>query len=161
MRTKQSERTADIADSIALPVMRVAPDVAQLAPFRVSGRINRTKHDRMNDPGVPVANPDASEVFITEADPSSNYCQVMIGSLNMRAEDVLRFNASKGNSTEFDHTVADAEMCAGGFARNDPVKCGEPAGICRDVDDDINVDMTDAMAMCYDITDCPAIGAMW
>lgn len=106
-----------------------------------------------------VAKPDASEVFITEADPGLNHSQVIIDSLNMHAEDVLHFNMSAGNSTEFDHIVADDEMCAGGFARNDPLECGEPASICRDVDDDTNVDMTDAMAIWYDIADHPMPGA--
>lgn len=151
MRTKQSERTAKIADITSLYDMWViAHTVMQPAPFRV----NRTKHDRMNDPSVTVANPDASEVFITEADPSSNHSQVMTGSLNMRAEDVLRFNMSKGNSTKFDHTVADAEMYASGFARNDTIERG-PASICGDVDDDTNVDMGDVMAIRYDIADHP------
>jgi K+/H+ antiporter YhaU regulatory subunit KhtT len=59
MRTKQSERTAKIADSIAQSDMRViAHTVAQPVPFRV----NRTKHDRMNDPSVTVANLNRSEV---------------------------------------------------------------------------------------------------
>ena len=155
MRTKQIEGTAKIADSIALSDMRViAHTVTQPAPFR----INRTKHDCMNDPSVTVANPDASEVFITEADPSSNHSQVMTGSLNMRTEDVLRFNMSKGNSTESDHIITSAEICAGGFALNDTIECGEPVGVCRGVDDDTNVDTTDAMTMWYDITDCPIPG---
>ncbi|OEU76401.1 MAG: hypothetical protein BA874_13755 [Desulfuromonadales bacterium C00003068] len=156
MRTKQSERTAKIADIIALYDMRViAHTVVQPAPFRV----NRTKHDRMNDPGVTVANLGASEVFITGADPGSNHSQVMAGSLNVSAGDVLRFNASKGNPTELDYTATVAEMCAGGFAQNATIECGEPAGICWDVDDATNVDMTDAMTTWYDIADCPTPGA--
>ena len=155
MRTKQIEGAAKIADSIALSDMRViAHTVTQPAPFRV----NRTKHDRMNDPSVTVANPDASEVFITEADPSSNHSQVMTGSLKIRTEDVLRFNMSKGNPTEFDYTITSAKMCAGGFERNDSIECGESAGICRDIDDDTNVGMTDAMTTWYGITDCPIPG---
>ena len=155
MRTKQSERTAKIADITPLYDMWViAHTVMQPAPFRV----NRTKHDRMNDPSVTVANPNTNEAFITVADSSPTHSQVMTGSLNMCAEDVLRFNMSKDNSTKFDHTVADAEMCAGGFARNDTIERGEPAGVCRDVDDDTNVDMTDAMTMWYGITDCPIPG---
>lgn len=123
MQTKQVERTAKIADDIRT----IAPTVAQPAPFRVT----RTKRDRVNDPSVMVANPDASDVFITETDPSSSHSQVMVGSLGMRAEAVLYFNMSKGNPTEFDHTV----------------ECGEPAGVCRNVDGDTNVDMTDVMAI--------------
>ncbi|HDN65231.1 MAG TPA: hypothetical protein ENF23_02870 [Methanosarcinales archaeon] len=157
MRTKQIERTAKIADDITLSDMRtIAPTVAQPAIFRV----NRTEHDHVNDPCMTVANPDASDVFITKADPSSNYCQVMTGSLNVSAGDVLRFNVCKGNSTEFDHTVADAEMCAGGLVRNDAIECGKPAGVCRDVDDDTNVDVADVMAMWYDVMDCPIPGEL-
>ena len=156
MRTKQIEEAAKIADSIALSDMRViAHTVTQPAPFRV----NRTKHDRMNDPSVTVANPDASEVFITAADPSSNHSQVMVGSLNLRTEDVLRFNMSKGNPTEFDYTITSAEMCAGGFAQKDTIECGEQAGVYRDINDATNVGMTDAMTTWYDIADCPTPGA--
>lgn len=155
MRTKQIERTAKITDDITLSDLRtIAHTVAQPAPFRV----NRTKHDHVSDPSAMVANLNASEVFITEADPSSNHSQVITDSLNMPAEDVLRLNMSKDNSTEFDHTVTSTEMCAGGFARNDTVECGEPAGVCRAVDDATNVGMTDAMTMWYDITDCPIPG---
>ena len=144
-----------ISDVATLPAMLVAPDVVQSAPFRLDGWINCAKHDRMNDPSVTVANLNRSEVFIAETDPSSNHYPVMTGSLNMGAGDVLRFNMSKGNSTEFDHTVADVEMCAGGFAQNATIECGEPAGICWDVDDDTNVDLADAMTTWYDIVDCP------
>ena len=155
MRTKQSERIAKIADSVALPVILVAPDVAQPAPFLVGGWINRTKHDRMNDPSETVANLNTSEVFIAEIYPSSNHAPVMTGSPNVSAGDVLRFNMSKGNPVGFDRTVTNAEMCAGGFARNDTIECGELAGVCRDVDDDTNVGMADVMVMWYGITDYP------
>lgn len=154
MRTKQIEWTDKIA-GIALSDIRViTPTVAQPVPFQV----NRNKHNCMNDPSVTVANPDASKVFITEADPGSDHSQVMTNSLNISAGDVLCFNTRKGNPTGFDHTVTSAEMCAGGFARNDTIEYGEPAGICRDVDDDTNVDMTDVMTMWYDIADCPMPG---
>jgi len=151
MRTKQSERTAKIADITPLYDMWViAHTVMQPAPFRV----NRTKHDRMNDPSVTVANPNTNEAFITVADSSPNHSQVMTGSPNMRVEDVLRFNASKGNPTGFDHTATVAKMCAGGFEQNDTIERG-PASICGDVDDDTNVDMGDLMAIRYDIADHP------
>jgi hypothetical protein len=158
MRTKQSERMAKIADSVALPVMLVAPDVAQPAPFLVGGWINCAKHDRMNDPSVTVANLNTSEVFIAGIYPSSNHAPVMTDSLNVSTGDVLRFNASNGNLLGFDHTATVDEVCAGGFARNDTIECGEPAGVCGDVDDNTNVDMTDAMVMWYGITDYPIPG---
>ena len=154
MRTKQIEGIDKIAGSTLSDMRVIACTVAQPASFRV----NRTKHNRMNDPSVTAANPDASEVFITEADPGSNHSQVITDSLNMYAEDVLHFNMSTGNSTEFDHTVASADICTGGFVRNDLIECGEPAGICWDVDDDTNVDMTNVMAMRYDIADHPMPG---
>ena len=38
---------------------------------------------------------------------------------------------NNSNPTEFDHTVDEAEMCAGGFTQNATSECG-PAGTCGD-----------------------------
>jgi hypothetical protein len=128
-------------------------------PFFVYGWVNCINGGPVNDPDVMITNLNTSEVFIAETDPSSNYYQVLIGSLNVSAGDVLHFNASKGNSTEFNHTITAAEMNAGGFTQNATIECGGPAGICGDVNDDGDVDMTDVMTLWYDIADYPYVDA--
>ena len=132
---------------------------AQPTPFVISGWVNCTSGDPVNDPGVTVTNMDTSEVFIAETGASSNHYQVLTSSDNISAGNVLHFNVNKGsNSTEFDHTVTVAEMEAGGFVQNATIGPG-PAGICGDVNVDEAVDMTDVMTLWYDIADYPTPGA--
>jgi hypothetical protein len=109
-----------------------------LTPFLINGWVNCTNDDPVNGPIVTVTNLNTSEVFIAETNVSSNYYQVITSSLNVSTENVLRFNASNGNgnSIEFEHTVTEAEMDAGGFEQNAEIDCGGPAGICGDVNGD-------------------------
>ena len=131
---------------------------AQPTPFVISGWVNCSNGDPVNDPGVTVTNMDTSEVFIAETSAGSNQYQVLTSSDNISAGNVLRFNVSKGsNSTGFDHTVTVAEMDAGGFVQNATI--GPREGICGDVNEDGDVDMTDVMTLWYDIADYPYVDA--
>lgn len=122
-----------------------------------NGWVNCAKRNHRGDLSVTLTNLNTSETFIAEADVSSNHCQVLTRSLNVGAGDVLRFVVSNSSSTEFNHAVIEAEMCAGGFEQNDTIEC-RPAGICGDANDDIDVDMTDVMTMRYGIADYPVPG---
>jgi len=132
-----------------------------LTPFLIDGWVNCTNGDPVNGPIVTVTNLNTSEVFNAETNASSNYYQVITSSLNVSTGNVLRFNASNsdGNSTEFDHTVTESEMDAGGFERNAAIDCGGPAGVCGDVNDDGSVNMADVTILWYDIANYPYPGA--
>jgi hypothetical protein len=130
---------------------------AQPTPFVVSGWVNYTDGTPVNDPSVTVTNMGTSEVFIAETSVSSNYYQIATSSDNVSAGNVLRFNVSKGNSTEFDHPVILADMNTGGFMQNATIECD--GSLCGDANDDGVVDMTDVMTVWYDFADYPTPGA--
>ena len=128
-------------------------------PLLIYGWVNCTNGGSVNDPSVTVTNLNTSEILITELDASSNYYQVVTGSYNVSAGDVLHFNMTRDNTTEFNHTVTATEIDAGGFTQNATIECSGPAGTCGDVNDDGSVDMTDVMTLWYDIVDYPTPGA--
>ncbi len=136
----------------------VALAAAQPTPFVINGWVNCTNGDPVNGPSVTVTNLNTTEVFIAETNVSSNYYQIVTSSANVSVDDVLHFNASKGNSTEFNHTVILADMNAGGFMQNATIECGGQ-GLCGDANDDGVVDMTDVMTVWYDFADYPTPGA--
>ena len=140
---------------LGIMVVIAAPAAGQPVSFLVDGYVSCTNGDPVNDPIVTVTNLNTSEVFIAEASASANYYQIITGSLNVSAGNVLHFNVS---SREFDHPVTSDEIGAGGFEQNATIECG-PAGICGDVNDDGDVDMTDVMTLWYDIADYPYPGA--
>ena len=74
--------------------------------------------------------------------------QLLTSSLNMSTGDVLHFNVSKDNTTEFNHTVTTDEIGAGRFTQNATIECGGPAGICGDVNDDGSVDIFATLRLC-------------
>ena len=131
-----------------------------LTPFLIDGWVDCTNGDPVNDPSVMVTNLNTGEVFIAETDLGSNYFQVLTSSYNVSTGNVLHFNASNGdgNSTEFDHTVTETEMCAGGFTQNAEIDCGGPAGTCGDVNDDGTINMADVMTLWYDYANYPTPG---
>ena len=55
---------------------------------------------------------------------------------------------NNSNPTDFDHTVDEAGMCAGGFTQNATRECG-PAGTCGDID------VVGVMTLRHDIADYP------
>ena len=130
----------------------------QPTPFVISGWVNCTNGDPMDGPNVTVTNLNTDEAFIASANASSNYYQIVTSSDNVSVDDVLCFNVSDGNSTEFNHTVILADMTAGGFMQNATIECGGP-GLCGDATGDGVVDMTDVMTVWYDFADYPTPGA--
>jgi len=88
--------------------------------FNISGFVNYTTGDPVLNPNVTITNLNTSEVFTAETNASSNYYQVLSNFAHISVGHILHFYASDdmGNLTEFDHTVTQAEMDAGGFAQN-------------------------------------------
>lgn len=103
-------------DSYSFTIKELEPSTS----FFISGWVNNSAGEPVNNPVVNITNTNTSEVFTAETIATSNYYQVLTSSENVSAGDVLHFYArdNDGNEEEFDHTVTEAEMNAGGFEQN-------------------------------------------
>jgi hypothetical protein len=103
-------------DSYSFTIQELEPST----PFLISGWVNNSAGNPVNNPLVNVTNTNTSEIFTAEATAESNYYQVLTSSNNVSAGNVLHFYArdDSGNVEEFDHTVTESEMNAGGFEEN-------------------------------------------
>jgi hypothetical protein len=88
--------------------------------FNITGFVNYSDSSPVNNSNVTITNINTSEVFTAETNESSNYYQVLTNFARVTTGNILHFYASDniGNSTEFDHTVTQAEMDVGGFVQN-------------------------------------------
>ena len=111
-------------------------------PFVIYGWVNYSNGTAVLGPNVTITNLNTSEVFTAETSPTSNYYQVLTTSYNISAGDVLHFNVSDTNTTEFNHTVTQDEIDNGGFMQNITI-IAAPVGLCGDVDCDGKVTMGD------------------
>lgn len=86
--------------------------------FTISGFVTYDNYDPVWDPNVAVTNLNTSEVFIAETD--TNHYQISTNFVYMGRGDILHFDVSDNlsNATDFDHTVTQEEMDAGGFLRD-------------------------------------------
>jgi hypothetical protein len=102
-------------DSYSFTIQELEPST----PFLISGWANNSAGNPVNNPLVNVTNTNTSEVFTAETVADSNHYQVLVSSENVGAGNVLHFYASdSSNVEEFDHTVTESEMNAGGFEKN-------------------------------------------
>ncbi len=111
-------------------------------PFVIYGWVNYSNGTAVLNPNVTITNLNTSEVFTATTSPDSNYYQVSTTSCNISAGDVLHFNVSDTNTTEFNHTVTQDEIDNGGFMQNITIIVA-PVGLCGDVDCDGEVTMGD------------------
>lgn len=88
--------------------------------FNITGFVNYSDGTPVNNPNVTITNLNTSEVFIAETNISSNYYQVLTNFAHIGKGNILHFYACDNteNLTEFDHTVTQEEMDAGGFVQN-------------------------------------------
>jgi len=88
--------------------------------FNISGFVNYSDDSPVNNPNVTLTNLNTSEVFTAETNESSNYYQVLTNFAHISKGNILHFYARDniGNSSEFDHTITQEEMDAGGFVQN-------------------------------------------
>ncbi|HJH32656.1 MAG TPA: hypothetical protein C5S50_10910 [Methanosarcinaceae archaeon] len=88
--------------------------------FTISGGVDYDNEDTVLDPDVIVTNLNTTEVFTSATNSSSNCYLISTNFAHISSGDVLHFTASDsvGNSTEFDRTVTQGEMDAGGFVQN-------------------------------------------
>jgi len=97
-------------------------------PFVIYGWVNYSNGTAVLNPNVTITNLNTSEVFVANTSPDSNYYQVVTTSYNISAGDVLHFNASDTNKTEFNHTVTQDEIDNGGFMQNITIVPAVPPG---------------------------------
>jgi hypothetical protein len=86
--------------------------------FIISGCVNYDNGDPVLDPCVTVTNLNTSNVFIAQT--SGNYYEILTNFTHINSNDTLHFNASDnlGNVSEFERTVIQDDMDAGGFIHN-------------------------------------------
>ncbi len=86
--------------------------------FMISGFVAYSDGNPVLNPNVTITNLNTVEVFIADTNTSSNHYQVLTDSAHVSAGNILHFRASNGYSTEFNHTVIEAEINNGGFVQN-------------------------------------------
>jgi len=86
--------------------------------FLISGFVAYSDGNPVLNPNVTITNLNTAEVFIADTNTSSNHYQVLTDSAHVSAGNILHFRASNGYSTEFNHTVTEAEINNGGFVQN-------------------------------------------
>ena len=109
--------------------------------FLISGWVNDSDGNPVNDPDVVITNTNTGEDLIAETGAGSNYYRAVTCSYSVSAGDVLSFSVSGGTATS--HAVTSAEMDAGGFELN---LTGQ-AGICGDVTGNKIVDTGDVILL--------------
>ena len=84
-------------------------------PFLISGWVNDSVGDPVNNPIVNITNLNTSEVFLGETNEFFSYYQVLTSSGNVNAGNVLRFTC---DGKSICYTVRQIEMNAGGFVQD-------------------------------------------
>ena len=136
----------DIRDIGALPANAFLIVEYEWAPtpFLISGTVSDIGGNPVNYPGVVITNQMTGEVLAVDTASGSNCYQVMTGSYNVSAGDVLNFDVVNGNPAEVNHTVTTGEMDAGGIELD---LMAEPIGKCGDVTDNNVVDTGDVILL--------------
>ena len=115
-------------------------------PFHVYGWVKYSNGTAVLDPNVNITNLNTTENYTVETNASYNYYQVITSSCNVSEGDMLNFSASdNGNSTN--RTVTPKNMTDGGLFEQNLTIVVQPQGICGDVNDDGEIDMTDVMTL--------------
>jgi len=120
-------------------------------PFVIYGWVYYSNGTAVLNPNVTITNLNTSEVFTATTSPDSNYYQVSTTSCNISAGDVLHFNVSDTNTTEFNHTVTQDEIENGGFMQNITITV-PIVGICGDVTGDSIVNMGDVALLVNNVS---------
>lgn len=145
--------------ALDIPVLAVAPVIAQPAPFLISCWIDYSSTVPVNNLDVTVTNLNTSEVFTPWTTTGSSYYQVETSSYNVSTGNILHFHAGNGAGTELNRTAIHDAIDRGGFVQN-PIPITPSQRICGDVNDDgtVNLNMTE-MTLWYDYADYPTPGA--
>jgi hypothetical protein len=122
----------DISDTGALPANAFLVVEYEWAPtpLLISGLVSDIGGNPANNPGIVITNLMTGDVLPVETVSGSNCYQMMTGSYDVCAGDVLNFDVVNGNPAEVNHTVTTGEMEAGAIELDLMV---EPIGQCGDV----------------------------
>ena len=103
----------DVPRSISNGSITVEPP----KPFFIYGYVCYENGTPCNDPTVNITNLNTYEEWQAETGDSSNYYQIMLtSSIDLNADDVLRFDATDGTNTNItDHTITADEVDGGGL----------------------------------------------
>jgi len=109
-------------NAIAIPGVIINNAIVDITEthFIISGVVDYDNGDPILGPDVIVTNLNTSEILIGDVNDSSNYYQISTDFVHISSDDVLYFNVSDnlGNFSEFNHTVTQDEMDAGGFVQD-------------------------------------------
>ena len=123
----------------------VAPAMADTppTPFAISGWVNDSNGDPVNNPDVAITNMNTGEAFVVATVGGSDYYRAVTGSYNVSANDALSLDVD--GVTAATHSVTQDEINAGGFEQNLSVEGG--LSICGDVTCDGVVDTGDVILL--------------
>ena len=109
-----------ISGSIPTTVNNGSVKINETPRFVISGFVEYDNEDPVPVPDVTITNLNTGGVFVAETNASSNHYYVSTDVTNISTDDVLHFDVSddRGNVSEFDRTVTQDEMDAGGFVQN-------------------------------------------
>ena len=95
-------------------------EISETPKFVISGFVEYDSGDQVLDPDVTITNLNTGGVFVAVTNADSNHYKVSTDYKHMSSNDELHFDVGDdlGNVTEFNHTVTQDEMDAGGFVRN-------------------------------------------
>jgi len=129
---------------LAVLVMFTATATEPPTPFHAYGWVKYSNGTAVLGPNVNITNLNTTENYIVETNASYSYYQVITSSCNVRASDMLNFNASDdGNSTNRTVTVTPKNMTDGGLFEQNLTIPVPQVGICGDVDGSGKVGMAD------------------
>jgi hypothetical protein len=101
---------------VVMCITIVAPVMAQPTPFVIDGCVNDSNGVLCNDPWVRVTNTNTGASWDADNSTTSNYYRLVLGSDDVNAGEMLRFNVTDGtNASSTDHTMTDDEVNAGGL----------------------------------------------
>lgn len=126
-------------------ICTVAPAMADTppTPFRISGWVNDSNGDPVNNPDVAITNTNTGEEFVVVTVSGSNYYRAVTGSYNVSANDALSLDVD--GVTAATPSVTQDEINAGGFEQNLTVEGA--LSICGDVTCDGVVDTGDVILL--------------
>ena len=113
-----------LSDPVAQPIPGVLVNDGTVeineSIFIISGFVSYNEGSPVNNPNVTITNLNTNEVFVAETNESSNYYHASTNLLHISEGDMLHFNATDniGNSSEFNHTVTEAEINAAGISQD-------------------------------------------
>ena len=110
----------EAASNRVIEIVTPAEELKPSTSFFISGWVNYDIGGAINNPNVTITNLNTTEVFTAQKNEGSHYYQVLTGSCNVNAGNVLRLLArDNGNKSELvDHTVNETEMNRGGFVHD-------------------------------------------